>query len=348
MRRIDSLALSPALTRSFGGEIKRAALVTPVLDDWQAFAALLAEITAIYTGSDIVFHVCAVDDGSTAAVDPDSIALPADSCIAEIEILHLALNLGHQRAIAVGLCELAERRDIDAVVVMDSDGEDRPVDIASLLAAGRQHPGDAVLAHRAKRSEGCAFRLGYFLYKLLFRVLTGQTINFGNYSLLPMSAVRRLVRMPELWNNLPASLMRSRLPYRIVPTVRGERYGGRSRMNFVSLVVHGLSAMSVHTDTIFVRVLLGASLIAGLSLLGILAITIIRLATDLAIPGWATAAAGDFLIILTQTLVTIVATSLLMLARRSSQPIVPAIDAQAYLAWREQCEPRHVRTDVVA
>jgi polyisoprenyl-phosphate glycosyltransferase len=317
--------------------IRRVALVTPVFEDWASLAALLADIANEFTGAGVAFHVYAVDDGSVGAADLSAIALPPDACIEGIEIVHLALNLGHQRAIAVGLCEVAERTDIDAVIVMDSDGEDRPVDIATLLAAHRQNPGHIVLAQRAKRSETRIFRAGYFLYKLLFRALTGRSITFGNYSLLPMPAVRRLVHMPELWTNLAASVIRSRLPYRTVPTTRGTRYHGRPGMNLAALIVHGLSAMSVHTDTIFVRLLLAASTVASVAAVGIAIIAMIRFATDLAIPGWATTAVGDLLIILLQVFVTVIAVSLMMLAGRSNRPIIPVADCRAFVAHRETC-----------
>jgi hypothetical protein len=139
-------------------------------------------------------------------LDAESIVLPPDSCIAAIEILHLALNLGHQRAIAVGLCAIADRTHFDALLVMDSDGEDRPIDVVALMAASLRRPEHVVLAHRAQRSESIAFRFWYFVYKLVFHLLSGQTISFGNYSLIPMSAVQRLVHMPELWNNLAACI----------------------------------------------------------------------------------------------------------------------------------------------
>ena len=53
--------------------------------------------------------------------------------------------------------------------------------------------------------------LGYFAYKRTFWLLTGKRIDYGNFSLLPIGAVRRLAHMPELWNNLAAAIMRSRL-----------------------------------------------------------------------------------------------------------------------------------------
>jgi len=165
---------------------------------------------------------------------------------------------------------------------------------------------------------------------------------------LPMAAVRRLVHMPELWNNLAASILRSRMMCTPVATMRGRRYDGRSRMSLVSLIVHGLSAMSVHTDTIFVRVLLTSGVIAAASVLGILAIAIVRFASDLAIPGWATTVVGDLMIILLQTIVMVVAASLMMLAGRSSRPIIPIADAGQFVAERECFGPEAILMEAAA
>jgi len=320
--------------------MQQIAIVTPVLDDWESLVALVGEISAQYAGKGLAFHVFAVDDGSNEPFEVEDFDLPPDTCVASVEILRLSANLGHQRAIAIGLCTIAHRDDFDAVIVMDSDGEDRPVDIATLLAASERQPGHVIMARRAKRSERALFKLGYLAYKLLFHFLTGRTINFGNFSLLPMAAVGRLVHMPDLWNNMAASIMRSRLRYTSVATERGTRYAGRSRMNWVGLIVHGLSAMSVYTDMIFARVLVAAGAIVAISVLGMIGVAALRLMTDLAIPGWATTVAGDLMIIMLQTLVVLVATSLMMLAGRSNRPIVPIADSRHFVALREQWQFR--------
>ncbi|HXQ52320.1 MAG TPA: glycosyltransferase [Stellaceae bacterium] len=303
----------------------------PVLDDWQSFVFLAAEIAKEFTGSDLSFHIVAVDDGSTVAFDPGSVELAPASCVASIEVVRLAVNLGHQRAIAAGLVTLARREGFDAVVIMDCDGEDRPADIAALLDANQKEPSVIVLARRTERTETLAFKIGYFVYKALFRVMTGQTINFGNFSLLPIAAVRRLVYMPELWNNLPAAVMRSRMRYTTVPTRRGWRYFGTPRMNKTALVVHGLSAISVYSDLIFVRMLIAAALVSCASVAAFVGVMLIRLLTDLAVPGWATTAAGDLLIILLLTAVVAVATLLVVLSCRSLPPVVPMQHAWVYL-----------------
>jgi hypothetical protein len=326
---------------------KTIAIVSPVLNDWESFTALVREIAFLLTGSGLILHVYGVDDGSIEPFDPDSIVLAANSCIASIQVIRLAANLGHQRAITVGLCAVVEDDTADAVLIMDSDGQDRPADIAALLAAGALHPRHVVMAARGRRAESRTFRLWYWLYKLFFRALTGQVINFGNYCLIPMPAVRRLVHMPELWNNLAAAVMRSRLPYVTVPTDRGKRRFGCSKMNLPALIVHGLSAMSVYSDVIFVRVLLAASGIVGIAALGIVAVAVTRLATGLAIPGWATTAAGDLLIILLQTFVVAIAATLTMLAGRSSRPIVPIVDCATFIAERNGCQ-RNLKRPLVS
>jgi hypothetical protein len=259
--------------------------------------------------------------------------------VRSVQVLRLAANLGHQRAIAVGLTEMARREDLDAVVVMDSDGEDRPEDIARLLEVARAQPGLIVMAQRAKRSESLTFRVAYRLYKLMFRSLTGRVIDFGNFSLLPMRAVRRLVHMPELWNNLAAAILRCRLPYRAVPTERGKRYAGVSRMNLPSLVIHGLSAMSVYTDVIFVRILAGAVAFAVLSLLGMATVVALRLFTDMWTPGWATTVVANLAVMMLLTVMMVIAAALMQLAGRSTRQVIPVVDAPSFIDRRPPPEP---------
>lgn len=311
----------------------RFVILTPVLDDWPSFSQLVGEIARQYRAEDVTFEIVAVDDGSTDTCEPAMLPpLPPDSCITGVSVVRLALNLGHQRAIAVGLVSVSERRDIDGVIVMDSDGEDRPDDIGALISLWCAHPTLVILARRAKRSETAMFKTGYLAYRVLFRALIGRGISFGNFCLLPAAAVRRLVHMPELWNNLPAAIIRGRLRHRAVQTSRGTRYAGRSKMNLPSLIVHGLSAMSVYTDVIFVRVLMAASAICGLSVAAMFAVAFVRLATNLAIPGWATTVFGDLLVILVQALILIVATTLMLLANRSTRQLIPVADTAAFVA----------------
>jgi polyisoprenyl-phosphate glycosyltransferase len=274
-------------------------ILTPVYNDWEVLRMLVAELDAALAAGGESAQLIAVNDGSQNAPDLTGLSL---SAIRGLSVLHLRRNLGHQRAIAVGLAYVEANVPCRAVVVMDADGEDRPQDVLRLISEARKQPADRVVfALRARRSEGLLFRIFYGIYRAIFKGLTGQTIRVGNFSLIPRSLLRRLVAVSEIWNHYASAVQRARVPCLYVPTARGKRLAGRSTMNFVSLVTHGMSAISVHAETIGSRMLLLSLLFGGGILLAMGGVLAVRFLTDLAIPGWATYAFGVLSLMLLQT-----------------------------------------------
>lgn len=294
--------------------------MVPVFDDWASLNRLIAELDAVAAGIPARLSVLVVDDGSLEA--PPS-ALGNDCRTLErIELLRLRANLGHQRALAIGLADCVRDERFDFVATMDADGEDRPADLPALFAEALRKPGHVVVAQRARRSEGPLFRAAYLAYKLAFRFLTGRVIAFGNFAVLPAAAARRLVFMPECWNHLAASIVKSRLPILGRLTPRGTRYAGRSTMNLVSLVVHGFSAFSVFIETAITRLLL---FFGGVSLAAVAAAAValvLRFGTDLAIPGWATNVFGLSMVVFFQSLTLAAVVLFSVLSSRSSVPFL--------------------------
>jgi polyisoprenyl-phosphate glycosyltransferase len=309
-------------------------VVIPVLDDWAATVILISDIEKQFQQTDVDIRICVVDDGSVETPNLDIVQLASDSCITRIEVIQLALNLGHQRAIAVGLCVQVQDAWVDAVVIMDGDGEDRPQELPGLVGANQAAPKKIIVVRRTERTETRAFKLGYRAFLLMFRLLVGRRMRFGNFSLVPLSAARRLVHMPELWNNVPAAIMRSRIPFDEIAAPRGKRYSGQSRMVFASLVAHGLSAMSVYMDIIAARIMIGSALVGGFAAIGMIVVALIRFVTHLAIPGWASTVFGSLMIILMQTLVIVIGSSLSMLSSRGLRPMIPFADAPNYIVSR--------------
>lgn len=283
--------------------LSRLTVCMPVLDDWVAVSALLDRFSARAGNWGVHIHALLVDDGSTTPAPPD--LFRERSGIGGVRVLHLYRNVGHQRAIAIGLCRLGAEGIDQPVVVMDSDGEDMPEQVESLMDAFRKHRGEKIVfALRKKRSEGPAFFLAYRVYTLLFRMLTGKVIRFGNFSMMSPGHLQKVIHLSEIWNHYPAGVLKSRLPLTFVPLDRGTRVDGRSRMNLVSLIVHGLSAISVFGEVTGARVLVASGCVMALSLLGVGVVAGIRLFTDLAIPGWATFTSASLLII-TLNLITL-------------------------------------------
>ena len=232
-------------------------MLVPIFNDWASAAQLLADLDRVAGERGESYSVVMVNDGSTepGSFAPESIRRLSN--LNRIQVVHLVSNFGHARAIAVGLGTVADRDDIEAVVVMDADGEDRPEDVGRLIDAAAGEGDAVIVAHRADRSEDLVFRSYYVFYKVLFWLLTGSQISFGNFCLLPRTIVQKLVYMPELWSHLAACILRSRLPLAKVPTSQGNRYFGVSKMNLVSLIEHGLGAIAVNLETVLVRILLG-------------------------------------------------------------------------------------------
>jgi hypothetical protein len=326
------------------------AIVTPIFNDFAAFRTLCMEIDKVAGALAVRLSVIGVDDGSSELLTAD--ARPDVPNLEGIEILRLICNLGHQRAIAVGLAEVARLHAYDAIIVMDCDGEDRPCDLVLLIDGHRMDSSAIIVAQRTKRSEGLRFRVLYVLYRRLFTLLTGRRIDFGNFLLIPRPMVTRLAHMPEIWNHLAASVLRSRVRVVGVPTKRGRRYAGDSSTNLVSLLAHGLSAIAVFSDIVFVRLLILASTVSALALtLGTGAVAV-RIGTDLAIPGWASNVVGISAIILFQAVTLSVVASLTMLASRSSAVFIPALHAGEYVAERVTlagiCPPHHQISNISA
>jgi polyisoprenyl-phosphate glycosyltransferase len=94
-------------------------------------------------------------------------------------------------------------------------------------------------------------------------------------------------------------------------------------MNFVSLVVHGLSAISVFSETVGVRLLLTAISLVFVAACGIISVVVVRLFTDLAMPGWATFAAGIFIIMLFQLVILAMNFSFIILNNRKDIGFLP-------------------------
>jgi len=309
--------------------LPKIAVVIPVYNDWMSFEILVEKLGDVAREGNQQICVMAVDDGTVDGSQP-TIQKPIGG-IESIEIVHLIRNLGHQRAIAVGLAVLKAKDLNIPVVVMDSDGEDNPADLLLLLSENDKFPDHIIFAHRTRRSENFIFRVFYFLFKLFFRIFTGKSISFGNYSLIPATTLKRVVYLQEIWNHFAAGIMHSGLLWKTIPTTRGHRYFGKSHMNLISLVLHGLSAISVYIEIVYVRLLFFSMALMAFDVLGFIVLAYIRLWTNLAIPGWATNVGIGLVVIMVQAILFLATLSFVVLSYRSSKMFIPAVDYQDYI-----------------
>jgi glycosyltransferase involved in cell wall biosynthesis len=312
----------------------RLVIMMPVFRDWDVAGLLCQQIDQQLVQFDsISVSIVLVDDGSPVPLQGWTPFAPVH--ISRIDMLLLKRNMGHQRAIAMGLCMIKNEMECDAVLVMDADGEDRAEDVIRLVNCFRERPECVVFAGRQRRYEGVLFRTGYRGYRLLYRLLTGVVVREGNFSVMSHSALDRLVTMSELWNHYAGAIYKSKLPHLRLATDRGHRLGGKSHMNLVALVAHGLAGISVFYDVVATRILMGSVFSVFLLSMVLAVVFGIRIYTKLAIPGWATYTSGLLLVLVIQ--IASIAFSLVfsLITTRLNMTFVPARD---YLVFFDRVE----------
>lgn len=282
-------------------------ILIPCFDDWEALLQLRARISHVLMKAGLHASITVVDDGSVNAA-PNALMDGPEP----LRLISLNRNMGHQKAIAVGLCDIYANQPEGPVLVLDADGEDNPEALPELLRTLENGGVEAAVAQRARRSEGFVFRLGYWFYQKLFRLLTGKQMDFGNFSLLSWRMVERLVHMHELWLSFPVALYKSRLPFARVPTARDKRLAGQSTMRHLGLVYHGMRMISVYASTVLVRTMSATFALSGLLALALGVILWRKFALGLTHPAWVIELFAMLIIIATVVMVQLVATTLVM------------------------------------
>jgi len=225
-------------------------ILIPNYNDWQSVFKLLENIDLVIAGLKEEVSVLIVNDASTEKRPEISLNL---NNLKSIQVINMKENRGHARCNAAGLKYINEKEDVDYVIPMDGDGEDRPEEIRQLIEKAKEYPDTVITANRIKRSEGFLFKFCYLIHKYLTFVFTGQSIKFGNYTCLTKSAVDKMSKESATWSSFSGSLSKLVKDRRSVPSIRGPRYFGPSKMSFISLLKHSLSIVAVYKFTVLIR-----------------------------------------------------------------------------------------------
>ena len=225
-------------------------ILVPIYNDWQSASKLLDEIDYNITDLDHEISVIIVNDASTHDRQDEQRDFKN---LHSIKILNMKINQGHARCIATGLKYIFEKEDFDYVIPMDGDGEDRPEEIKEFINQIDNSNNNPIVGERVKRSEKLIFKICYQLHKLITLTFTGKSIKFGNYTCLPKSTVEKMIKEKATWNSFSGSLKKIEDNLLAIPSIRGSRYFGPSKMSFFNLIRHSLSIMSVFRKTFLIR-----------------------------------------------------------------------------------------------
>ena len=225
-------------------------ILIPVYNDWQSVAKLLDEINNLSIELDFQISIIIINDASNHdRLNEDKNFKNINS----IKILNMKKNQGHARCIATGLKFIYEKEDFDYIIPMDGDGEDRPEEIKEFLNYVKNNNEKTIVGERIKRSESLLFQICYKMHKLITFTFTGNTIKFGNFTCLPKKTVEKMINEKATWNSFSGALTKVEKDLISIPSIRGSRYFGPSKMSFYNLIKHSLSIISVFRKTFLIR-----------------------------------------------------------------------------------------------
>ncbi len=225
-------------------------ILIPQYNDWQSVSRLIDEVNDLKISPKFQISILIVNDAS----NHDRLDEKKEyENIHSIKILNMKKNQGHARCIATGLKYIFEKDNFDYVIPMDGDGEDRPEEIEKFLKNIEDNNAKPIVGERIKRSEGYIFKACYQIHKLVTYTFTGRLIKFGNFTCLPKNFVEKMLNEKATWNSFSGSIIKLEKNLIKIPSIRGKRYFGPSKMSFYDLVIHSLSIMSVFKKSFLIR-----------------------------------------------------------------------------------------------
>ena len=230
--------------------MKKIIILIPVYNDWESLNKLLNEINgSLESLKNFEFSCVIINDCSS--VKQTIISKPSN--IKTINIINMRENRGHARCNALGIRHINKNKKFDYVILMDGDGEDRPIEIIDLVNEVINEPEYSVVAKRIKRSEGFIFQSLYQIHKLITYIFTGKKINFGNYSCLTKKDISTLSSKASLWSSFSGSVKKYLNNLNEINSTRGTRYFGPSKMSLFNLGIHSFSIIAVFKNQVFLR-----------------------------------------------------------------------------------------------
>ena len=225
-------------------------ILIPIYNDRESLKLLIDNINNEIKNLNHQISIVVINDASSQQIID---TYPYTENISSFEIINMKENIGHARCIASGLKYILEKKEVDFVIPMDGDGEDRPEEIKNFIELSEQSNDKSIIGERFKRSEGIFFQVCYQFHKFLTIAFTGQSIKFGNFTCLSKSTVKKMLNEKATWNSFSGSLKKIEKELVSIPSIRGKRYFGPSQMSFFNLLKHSLSIISVFRKTVLFR-----------------------------------------------------------------------------------------------
>lgn len=198
-------------------------VVLPAYNEASCLEGTVRELVGVLDSSGHEWEIVVVDDGSTDRT-PGILRNLAES-ISGLRWIRLKKNSGQSAAMVAGFRESRG----DAIVTMDSDGQNDPADIPRLVS--ELDGCDCCCGYRASRQDTASKRLASRLANVVRNAVLGENIIDTGCSLKAFKA--ELVRELNVWDGMhrffPTLFMMKGARIKQIPVRHRPRQGGRSK-----------------------------------------------------------------------------------------------------------------------
>ena len=228
-------------------------IVVPVYNDWKSLNKLLLKLDKyLGRGRGIKNEILVINDNSSKKI---KIKKRKFKSIKKIKTIFLKKNLGSQKAIAVGLSYLKTIKENFFVTVMDSDGEDDPLQVRKMLNVAIKNPNHVITSNRKQREEPLIIIALYKLHLLLTFLFTWKWISFGNFSTFNKKNLNKILSNNSSWYAHSSAILKNCNIIRLY-SKRQKRYFDKSNLGMLSLIEHSLRVNAVFYERIFLSSLI--------------------------------------------------------------------------------------------
>jgi glycosyltransferase involved in cell wall biosynthesis len=256
-------------------------IITPCFNENTTVISFLKNIEQVVKQLPQYFEIVVVDDCSSDNTLSLLHEFKFEAPNIKLVTLELKFNVGHQTAIYQGLL-YAQNADADKFIVMDSDGEDDPQAIVDLV---KFNDFDIVNVARGRRKENLSFQASYYIYRFIFKIITGKVLNFGNYCMIKKKVLETCCHTSFI--HFAAHLSKQKGTSTSIVYNRLKRIDGKSKMNLTSLVHHAFKSFVEYAEDLLM-IFLKIFMFILIVFLGVGAIVLYKkFFTHEAILGWA-------------------------------------------------------------
>ena len=126
--------------------------------------------------------------------------------------------------------------------------------LKNFIDLAEQLKDQSIIGERTKRSESLFFKFCYQFHKFLtLSLLLVSLLNLEILHVYQKSTVEKMLNEKATWNSFSGSLKKIEKNLLSIPSIRGTRYFGPSKMSFFNLLKHSLSIISVFRKTVLIR-----------------------------------------------------------------------------------------------